>query len=95
MAASAPACPSCPARRAERRLGRPLSFGSSDGGEDAGLHPHHQLLHGADDDEPGANGFGSNGYAGGGMHGSKHGRADRDVELSGLVLKTYAGSHAA
>ncbi|KAL4445297.1 hypothetical protein ABPG77_011122 [Micractinium sp. CCAP 211/92] len=80
---------------AERRLGRPLSFGSSDGGEDAGLHPHHQLLHGADDDEPGANGFGSNGYAGGGMHGSKHGRADRDVELSGLVLKTYAGSHAA
>lgn len=80
---------------AERRLGRPLSFGSSGGEDDAGLHPHHQLLHGADDDEPGPNGFGGSGYGNGAMHGGKHGRADRDVELSGLVLKTYAADHAA
>lgn len=72
---------------AERRLGRPLSFG---GEEDAGLHPHHQLLHGADDDEPAANGFG-----GGGALGGKHGGPGGDLELSGLVLKTYAANHAA
>lgn len=90
-----PTVSSCHARCAERRLGRPLSFGSSGGEDDAGLHPHHQLLHGADDDEPGPNGFGGSGYGNGAMHGGKHGRADRDVELSGLVLKTYAADHAA
>lgn len=69
--------------RVERRLGRPLSFDPS---SEAPAHAHVRLPSddSAAEEYVGAAGYGSNGNGG-------------DLEMSGLVLKTYApdGNHHA